>query len=802
MTKFYNPFSEKKIDFNNLRNYRDFLQVDKNYLNKNSRCFTLESVERYSGVAKIIVDGIHFNTLIIPSKSNKLYVSLTSGHRNTDIRFVRWKYANFLDGTFLAIDDPMFREFKNIPSDLMGWFYGTENNNFLLKTGLIIEKIASVFNIPSQKITIIGSSSGGYAATYLGNHVKNCSIIALNPQFILNKWPFAKKLEKVTGLDFSKDDDRNYVNISKSENKFFFYFNLLSKNDLPQINYLLNQFNLKIDDLKYGVNLISKNVAVWINIIDYYNLHIACPEVYEIMYINYLLNLMNNNININEFNSFSILLSEMMNQRYQVMNKVYNLTVENNNNIEANNILLKKLYKIEKEHWSDKKFSCVLDDFKTIFKCKYFNCNYSQFMRTRSAVTKVYSSSEEEKAYWNSLSNDNMKTATDIGLNLKRKTISLSSIQKSFNKFIKLYLNSPEAQNTYRECFEILSSAIYESPTIEYQDINPTHQNHIIVSSFFVRSGSSALYDYLSEFSSVQLIPGEFSILESSGAFAGFVRNKDNPDFIINHSIDFFFRNLLGCYVINEARDFKEMYVTNRFAENNNYSSRLLNSIKDMTKCLANLIAQVKRNGFPDLYIKKLGTAILNYISINVPADKIPLIDNSIHVHNIDIVNYVDNIKLACVSRDPRASYTSRIIEENGYIEPPESFIKSYTKIINLIRKKIATVDKYSLDNKIVALNFEYLVTSEKARKYILNKLNINHTDWTQPHSRFKPDESMKNVELYTTYQDQVGINTIRNSLPDYCFDLCNVSDENVEKGEYSINHIGTNKLFTHMLDK
>ena len=174
-----------------------------------------------------------------------------------------------------------------MPSDLMGWFYGTKDNNYLLKISLIIKKVASLLNVNPKDITLLGSSSGGYAAAYLGNLINECSVIALNPQLILSKWPFSKKLEKITGLNFAEQDDRNYVQISNTSTRYFFYYNLLSKNDIPQLEYLLSQFDMKIQDLKYGLNKIRDNVTIWINIIDFYNRHVTSPEVYEIMFINY-----------------------------------------------------------------------------------------------------------------------------------------------------------------------------------------------------------------------------------------------------------------------------------------------------------------------------------------------------------------------------------------------------------------------------------------------------------------------------------------------------------------------------------
>ena len=792
----YNPFKDKRIDLKNPEKYRDFLKVSKNYLSDNKKTYKLEELELFKGIADVVVDDIAFKTLIIPSNTSKLFVSLTSGRRNTDVRFVRWKYSSRFDGSFLAIDDPMFKLYKNMPSDLMGWFYGTKDNNYLLKISLIIKKVASLLNVNPKDITLLGSSSGGYAAAYLGNLINECSVIALNPQLILSKWPFSKKLERITGLNFVDQDDRNYVQVSNTSTRYFFYYNLLSKNDIPQLEYLLSQFDMKIQDLKYGLNKIRDNVTIWINIIDFYNRHVTSPEVYEIMFINYLLEISKISEYSDEHHSLTVLVSEMMNQRFEALNKVHYLDEENMELVNSNNVLLKEISKIEAEHWTNGQFANVLNDFKTIFKFKNYNCKWSQFRHTRTSVTKVYPTAAEQISYWNSLSNVYMTDATSISHILKNQAVNLIEIQDKFNKFIDVYIKYKEIKNVLKECFRILSNAIYNKTTEEYQAIVPKHSNHIIVSSFFVASGSSALYDYLSEFSNIQLVPGEFSILESSGGFAGFARNINNSDYLIKHSVDFFFRNIVGCYIINKAQDFKEMYVTNHFIDENYDSLAFSEVITDIVKSLSNLIIKAKQVKDVKQSIHNLSTAILNFISVNVPSDKIPLIDNSIHVHNIDIVNYVDNIKLACVSRDPRASYTTRILYEAGYIEPPREFIKSYTKVINIISKKISMVDAYSLSNKIVPLNFEYLVSSEKARKYILDKLNIDYSNWVDKNTHFKPEESKKNIDLYVSYKDQNGISDIKNSLSDYCVDLTKICDDNVSEGEYSVERVGTNKLF------
>lgn len=388
----YNAFEGKALDLSDLKTFRDFLKVDPSYIKPKEVTFLLNQVQKYSGCADVVVDDVRFKTMLIPPRRDRkrLYVSLTSGTRHAKDRFVRWQSSSLFDGYFLAIDDPMFQHFK-IPNDLMGWFYGTSDNNFLIKTSLVIKHIAKVLAIPFSEITLIGSSSGAYAATYIAKYIDGCSVIAMSPQLVLHKWPYAKKLEDVTGLDFCALSDRNYLSKYNDLSKYIFAFNLSAKHYLPQLEYLLSQYNLKITDLKYGLNVLSSNILLWVYVVDdFYNPHLVHPQEYEIVYMDYILREYNNYKNLDGLSSFTVLISELMNQRYVIQNKLSSLnSIETNRSLDINQLYIDTMNLLELVdlHKKDTKYVATLEKILSE-KFKQFPFDLSSFQSKIKANRK------------------------------------------------------------------------------------------------------------------------------------------------------------------------------------------------------------------------------------------------------------------------------------------------------------------------------------------------------------------------------------------------------------------------------
>lgn len=127
-----------------------------------------------------------FNLFFQPKQGSKeLYVffngPLKEGSKPDS--FQRYKVARELDANCLHISDPI--HYKEDTS--CGWYVGRSNYNFQIVVRKIIERFRDLLELSNTEITLIGASSGGFAAIAVGALLKESKTIAINPHTIIKK---------------------------------------------------------------------------------------------------------------------------------------------------------------------------------------------------------------------------------------------------------------------------------------------------------------------------------------------------------------------------------------------------------------------------------------------------------------------------------------------------------------------------------------------------------------------------------------------------------------------------------------
>ena len=313
---------EKNFENKDIMSMRKFLN-DKSFSKKlieyKAITIGLEDISSHKQIPQLFtikIDNLKLDCLCFFSSSPKLYVSLFSGKRkdyNTP-HFTRWSYNKYLDGIFLCIDDPSVKINKEFSLDEPTWYYGNEENNIFMAIEKLINKISIEYNILKSNITILGSSSAGYASLYLGSKIDGINVIALSPQIAPALWKTSTSFEKKTKISLS-DVTNNKNNLSplikKSSSLFFIIFNEASKEDVIQIMKITNT-----NDIKYGISSYSNNIFFWKHFTLGTNPHNSNPEILGITIADWLLRLakmeyFSNRANfINSFNNFSKLISD------------------------------------------------------------------------------------------------------------------------------------------------------------------------------------------------------------------------------------------------------------------------------------------------------------------------------------------------------------------------------------------------------------------------------------------------------------------------------------------------------------
>lgn len=287
-------------------------------------------------------------------------------------------------------------------------------------------------------------------------------------------------------------------------------------------------------------------------------------------------------------------------------------------------------------------------------------------------------------------------------------------------------------------------------------------------------SGSGAIFDYFSEFSTVRRISKEFPFIQSKTGISG-LYNRRREVYWRDAVVDFFKFDIFG-FCGTEAlvkristRHAKSLVVGRQKSEYSALAhSLILNLVKGETKSAENFMTVLRQ--ITDSYLR---------FRANVPNEQestIPMFDNIIHAYNLDSLRFAGNMELFCSVRDPRSNYVANKRENRAFDSSVEDYVKSYRlnrERIVLKHEKFLTGKKgdASLYSQVHFVQFENFVMDRAYRQEIAKKvgLNLMHQD---EHSRFKPWVSEKNVYLFEDYENQEEIRYIEKELAEYCIDL------------------------------
>lgn len=269
-------FSYFDIEFS----WDDFEERIKNV--RNSRKPDREIVKRegifYDHLSDGIPDGrffseigsAHLECFFHKGTEKGLIVFLTTartGNNGTTLLdlpfFTRWSFHRYTDYSCLCITDPTYYAFSKCK---VGWYFGTEKQNYRKTTAELISHIAQELDIPAEKIILYGSSAGGTGAIEISRFIDGCSVISINPQLNLSETSYFEYFARDTGISIPDYDkyDNNYdpvKTIKASSNNILLIENIRSKRDFGiHLRYLCEQ--LKITP-KYGISKFG-NLHIWL----------------------------------------------------------------------------------------------------------------------------------------------------------------------------------------------------------------------------------------------------------------------------------------------------------------------------------------------------------------------------------------------------------------------------------------------------------------------------------------------------------------------------------------------------------
>ena len=307
---------------------------------------------------------------------------------------------------------------------------------------------------------------------------------------------------------------------------------------------------------------------------------------------------------------------------------------------------------------------------------------------------------------------------------------------------------------------------------------NRIYKQMIAVDGIAAWAGSSAITDFLGEFSNCTSLGG--------------VDENENPERGQENSYELdFFRDYHGILELEKICDFDG----NRILHGN---------IKDFIKLIEkNYKSGIKFYGeyylaqtqlflkqlldfyFPvndqnnEYFVKKISKEEYRKIAHdyikslleNVPSNENLVLDNLCSISNPDkevLSSYFDNYKIVTSIRDPRDLYTAvrtyPPFEITFIPQDPHLFVKYY--------KWYAERYQYKNNPNVKLIRFEEFVFDyDRVASEIIDFCNLDAKNQVKKFAYFNPAVSKNNIGIYKTYKDQEAIKIIESELKEYIYE-------------------------------
>lgn len=215
-----------------------------------------------SGRFRITLHGAPFEGIFHEKPGKFLYVAFDGRRNPADPlpKFPRWSYSSLVEGSFLAIEDPMYYMHTALQ---LAWYYGTTDHCYLEDCVAIVKTVCARLNIPHENVVFFGSSGGGYAALYAATLLQNSLSVSLNPQLSISRHHTAGEFAKITGISLKANDPLNRNNLARqiidhSASRHVIIYNSYD----PHYSLFFQLAEALGIPLRYGIS-IAGNVLMW-----------------------------------------------------------------------------------------------------------------------------------------------------------------------------------------------------------------------------------------------------------------------------------------------------------------------------------------------------------------------------------------------------------------------------------------------------------------------------------------------------------------------------------------------------------
>lgn len=252
-------------------------------------------------------------------------------------------------------------------------------------------------------------------------------------------------------------------------------------------------------------------------------------------------------------------------------------------------------------------------------------------------------------------------------------------------------------------------------------------------------SGSGAVFDFLCEFQTVKPLRGEARLIEGKYGLAGLleaIREGKKAEFLPK----FLGYSLAGADRCRNYNDFRHVRNARRAAAGAypvDYAAsslEFLHFLKQETELETSVV------------VDRFQSVFQNFVRSAANPDGMQpvLLDNVVHISNLELAQFFPTIKFIAVIRDPRDQYIDNVRENKNFKREVEDFVAKYRQQRDKL-KHIA-----NKNDNVIPIVFEQFVTDVECRRQLVSDLGFEFSDHVG-HKYFVQEISARNIGLFNS---------------------------------------------------
>ena len=288
-------------------------------------------------------------------------------------------------------------------------------------------------------------------------------------------------------------------------------------------------------------------------------------------------------------------------------------------------------------------------------------------------------------------------------------------------------------------------------------DAAPPRSGSVYAVSGMGWSGSGAVYDFLRGFHGVEAVTGEARLIEGRHGFRGLLgaAESPDPDAFGAALVDFFRFSLVGVTPCRNYDEFRHVANSRRFVEGRDgleYAVECQELLRRVCGASAGERVATLRASLPDFAESVARSRLIDQSCV-------PLLDNVVHVANLELARDLPAWTFFATVRDPRDQFVDNVLNNPNFRRDVRRFVKRYRKMRGVLEEVVATAPN------VQVVQFETFVREASVRADLVNALGLTKPRAT---ASFDASTSQRNIGLWKSHRVESEIDLITRELSEH----------------------------------